>query len=175
MRTFWDQQHDSDTAFASQAETVRAIQSVLRIRHDYLRSKNITNLRHVLTEPQRAELVKEVRREYEQSEEQLSLQKRDVEKAKGKGKTPLQPKGSVAKYMNAQRTGKEGVANYVNSQRTGKGGKGQETGKGSVATYVNAQKQKRWCRHLQCVCGTKQIWEGLAFSGRFDADMLRQA
>ena len=27
---------------------------------------------------------------------------------------------------------------------------------------------------MQRICGTKQIWETLAFTGRFDADMLRE-
>ena len=45
-------------------------------------------------------------------------------------------------------------------------------GRGSLANFVRGQKRKRWCRHLQRVGGTKQIWELLAFSGRFDVDML---
>ena len=62
----------------------------------------------------------------------------------------------------------------------GKGGKGGKVkackgGRGSLATFVRAQKRKRWCRHLQRVGGTKQIWEVLAFSGRFDIPMLLQA
>ena len=38
--------------------------------------------------------------------------------------------------------------------------------------FLKEQKHKRWCRHLQRVCGTKQLWEVLAFSGTFDLDML---
>ena len=38
---------------------------------------------------------------------------------------------------------------------------------------VRQQKHKRWCRHLQRVCGTGQLWEVLAFHGRFDAELLR--
>ena len=41
--------------------------------------------------------------------------------------------------------------------------------------YLRQQKRKRWHRHLQRVAGTKQIWEVLAFSGRFDVEMLVQA
>ena len=37
------------------------------------------------------------------------------------------------------------------------------------------QKCKRWCRHLQRLCGTKQIWEVLAFFGRFDVGRLLEA
>ena len=40
---------------------------------------------------------------------------------------------------------------------------------------MRVQKRKRWCRHLQRVCGTKQIWEILAFTGRFDPDIFRKA
>ena len=36
------------------------------------------------------------------------------------------------------------------------------------------QKRKRWCRHLQRVAGSKQFWEVLAFTGRFDAELLRR-
>ena len=38
---------------------------------------------------------------------------------------------------------------------------------------MRQQKRKRWCRHLQRWCGTKQFWEVLAFSGRFDVQFLR--
>ena len=54
------------------------------------------------------------------------------------------------------------------------GGAAQPTGKGSLAKFVRQQKRKRWCRHLQRVCGTKQIWEVLAYTGRFNVDLLRQ-
>ena len=40
---------------------------------------------------------------------------------------------------------------------------------------MNGQKRKRFHRHLQRVCGTKQIWEVLVFSGRFDVEALTQA
>ena len=46
---------------------------------------------------------------------------------------------------------------------------------GSLTAFLRAQKRKLWCRHLQHVCGTKQIWEIMAFTGRFDADIFRQA
>ena len=83
---------DYDSAFASQEETGRAILAVLRARHEFLRSKNITDLRHKLTEYERAQLVKDVRQEYEDSEEQRALQERDAAKGKAKDKTP--PKGA---------------------------------------------------------------------------------
>ena len=38
---------------------------------------------------------------------------------------------------------------------------------------MRAQKRKRWCCHLNG-CGAKQIWEILAFTGRFDPDTLRK-
>ena len=40
--------------------------------------------------------------------------------------------------------------------------------------FLKDQKHKRWCRHLQRVCGTKQLWEVLAFKGIFDLDMLAE-
>ena len=154
---------DYDTAFASEAETGRAILSILRVRHGFLRSKNITNLRHVLTADERKELVKRVRDEYEHSEEQLLLQQRDAEKFTSKGEA----KGFASKSSSK---GARGA-----SQPVGKGGKVKGKGRGSLATFVRGQKRKRWCRHLQRVGGTKQIWEVLAFSGRFDTEMLLAA
>ena len=37
------------------------------------------------------------------------------------------------------------------------------------------QKRKRWCRHLQRICGAKPIWEVIAFTGRFDHELARKA
>ena len=45
--------------------------------------------------------------------------------------------------------------------------------KQSESKFVKQQKRKRWCRHLQRVCGRKHMWEILAFTGRFDLDILR--
>ena len=41
--------------------------------------------------------------------------------------------------------------------------------------FMRQQKLKRWRQHLQRICGTKAIWEVLAFSGRFDPGWLEQA
>ena len=35
-------------------------------------------------------------------------------------------------------------------------------------------KRKRWHQHVQQVCGSKRTWEVIAFTGRFDEDMLEQ-
>ena len=51
----------------------------------------------------------------------------------------------------------------------------EQVATGSLDTFLEVQKGKRWCRHLQRICGTNQIWEMLAFTGRFEADMLREA
>ena len=147
---------DYDTAFASEAETGRAILSVLRVRHEFLLRKNITDPYHKLTQDERAELVKHVRNDYEHSTEQLALQHRDA--AKGKAKHKSSAKGGRGA-----------------SQPASKGSKAKGKGRGSPADFVRKQKRKRWHRHLQRVCGTKQIWEVLAFSGRFDIDMLLEA
>ena len=45
----------------------------------------------------------------------------------------------------------------------------------SVAQYAKEQKRSRWCRHLQRACGSKQSWEVLAFTGRFDVCFLLAA
>ena len=41
--------------------------------------------------------------------------------------------------------------------------------------YVRGQKRKRWCRHLQRMCGTKSLFEMLAFTGDLDLQKLAQA
>jgi hypothetical protein len=151
-------------AFASQQETWRAIRDVLELRQSYLKSKGIEDLRHVLTSDERAELTKRVRAEYENSEEQRALQDTDADKGKAKGKG-WEGKGAAGK-------GKAKSKGDVQGSLT-RGAPQPATG--SLATFLRAQKRKRWCRHLQRVCGTKQIWEILAFTGRFDADILRQA
>ena len=168
-------QHGSeyDTAFASQEETGRAILSVLKLRHDFLRSKNIDDMRYVLTEPERQELVRVARDQYEQSRQQRALQERDVEKGKARGKSAPQGGHAVPQGPNKGPGGKKG--SHGAPQPAGKGGQAKGAGLGSVAKFVKDQKRKRWHRHLQRVAGTKQIWEVLAFSGRFDVDWLTQA
>ena len=47
--------------------------------------------------------------------------------------------------------------------------------KGGVSHFVRKQLRKRWHRHLQRVCGSKQIWELLAFTGEFDVATLADA
>ena len=37
---------------------------------------------------------------------------------------------------------------------------------------MKQQKRKRWCRHLQRICGAKVLWEVIAFTGRFDPILL---
>jgi hypothetical protein len=148
---------EDSTAFASQEETRQAILSVLQLRQVFLQGKDIDNLRHILSPDERGELAKSARMAYEMSVEQLDLQLRDEEKASAKGK-PLAAKG------------KGKARGKVHAD-----GAAQPTGKGGVAKFVRQQKRKRWCRHLQRICGTKQIWEVLAYTGRFDVDYLRKA
>ena len=38
--------------------------------------------------------------------------------------------------------------------------------------FVKQQKRKRWCRHLQRICGAKVLWEVIAFTGRFEPTLL---
>ena len=47
--------------------------------------------------------------------------------------------------------------------------------KQSQSKFVKQQKRKRWCRHLQRICGAKPIWEVIAFTGRFDHELARKA
>ena len=53
--------------------------------------------------------------------------------------------------------------------------RGREQGAtGCLHTFLESQKGRRWSRHLQSICGTEQIWEMLASTGRFEADILRE-
>ena len=158
-----DDGDDQDTAFASKEETGLAILSVLQQRHDFLRYKGITDMSHILNSDERGELTKRVRDEYEKSEEQVELQDRDAAKGVAKGMTAI----------GAQSTGR-GRGKAKGSGKGRAGGASQPTGKGSVANFVRQQKRKRWCRHLQRVCGTKQIWEVLAYTGNFDVEYIEQ-
>ncbi len=193
MREFWDQSHDDGydpkvllhlsrllfmkrkdaqpaeedvgTAFASQQETARAIASVLRVRHDFLRSNKIDDPRHVLTDSERQELVQRVQKAYWQTPRQRQLERRDAAAAEAAGKSP--PKGKRSQ-------GTQG-ARGAPQPAQGKKSNGKGKGIGSVAKYVKEQKHKRWQLHLQCVCGSKQIWELLAFTGGFDVHWLERA
>ena len=135
---------DEDTAFASKEETGEAILSMLQLRREFLQRKGITDMRHILTDEERAELTKTVLEDYEMSTQQVELQERDTAKGIDKGMTPA-------------------------------GGAAQPTAKGSVAAFEGQQKRKRWCQHLQRTCGSKQIWELLAYTGSFHVDYLREA
>ena len=44
----------------------------------------------------------------------------------------------------------------------------------SLPAFLRTEKKKRWHQHLQQVCGTRQIWKVLAFTGCFDPDSLRE-
>ena len=45
----------------------------------------------------------------------------------------------------------------------------------SESKFLSQQKRKRWCRHLQRICGSKVLWEVVAFTGRFDPIQLSKA
>ena len=135
---------ETSTAFASQEETRRVIVSVLQCRQRFLRSKGILDMFHVLTDDERSEMIAAARKMFEGSPEQLLLQARDFVTGLAKGMA---------------RAGCAGDAP-------------QPTGKGILHPFLREQKHKRWCRHLEHVCGTKQVWEVLAYTGRFDADLL---
>ena len=52
-------------------------------------------------------------------------------------------------------------------RRRGKGGNFQK--------FLKDKRRSRWHLHLQRTCGSKPMWEMLAFTGRFDVAFLRQA
>ena len=157
-----------DSAFASQAETFQAIVSVLQLRQSFLDFKGITDHQRVLTEAERKELVDGARRAYEETEEQVGMQqndviawhelRKDISKGAGEGK------------------GKGGTKGAGKGKGKGRGASQRAKGSGleSLHNYLHQQRRKRWCRHQQRVCGTKQLWEVLAFSGRFDLELLQQ-
>ena len=166
-------------ACASQEETWRAIRDVLELRQSYLKSKGIKDLRHVLTSDERIELTKRARADYEDSEEQRILQDLDIRNGKARGKQ-WRGKGALRRSKaKSEDDGKGACFRGAPQPARGKGkpkSKGhQKVGTGSLDTFLEVQKGKRWRRHLQRICGTKQIWEILAFTGRFEADKLREA
>ena len=69
-----------DFAYATDADTVRAILCVLQVRHNFLQRKQIADKGHVLTERERAELVQYERSQFNNSPEQQVLQAKDEEK-----------------------------------------------------------------------------------------------
>ena len=146
--------------------------SCLSFRSDriFWQEKNIDDLRYVLSDEERGELVRRVRAEYEQTDEQVALQQRDAAVWRGLQSTELR---STGRHKGSRGGGTKGSRGAP--QPAGKGGKAEGAGTGSLTKYVNTQKRKRWHRHLQRICGTKQIWEVLLFSGRFDVRFLSQA
>ena len=133
-------------ALASQEETCRAIGNVLELRHSYLERKGIEDPFHILMDAERDELIKCAKAEYEGSEEQRFLQSADAKKWKPKGKQSKR-KGGKARGRDAP-----------------------QLAQGTLSDFLLTQKKKRWRVHLEEVCGTKEIWEVLAFTGWFHSD-----
>ena len=166
-------------ACASQEETWRAIRDVLELRLSYLKSKGIEDLHHVLTNDERNELIKRARADYEDSEEQRSLHDLDIKKGKHEGRERM-GRGALRRSRAKSGSDAKGARSRPASQPTTRKSKALSKGREKVATgsldnFLEVQKVKRWCRHLESICGTKQIWEMLVFTGRFEADMLREA
>ena len=154
-------------ACASEEETWRAIRDVLEVRQSYLKSKGIQNLRYVLTSDERVEFTKRVRADFEESDAQRILQDLDIENGRkefGGGKAKR--KGS----------GKDAICRGAPQPATGeKKGRGREQdATGCLHSFLESQKRRRWSGHLKRICGGEQIWEMLAFTGGFEADMLRE-
>ena len=151
-----DEAGELDHAFGSEQETFRAIRDVLERRQIYLQSKGIKNLGHKMDEDQRAEFCKEVREEYENLEDQQKKQANDKEV-------------NYATYVDKVRQ------QWVEWRRSGKGRGTPQLAMVNSATFVNNQKRKRWHRHLQRICGTKQVWEILSFTGCFEPALIQAA
>ena len=126
---------------------------VLELRQSYLASKGIENLRHVLTPEERAEFIKRVREEFENSEEQRDLQDADVRKGKAGGKG-WKSKGATSKGKGTTRGAPQPAT-------------------ASLAAFLRTQKRRRWHRHMQKTFGSKHMWEILASTGRMDPNILR--
>ena len=141
---------------SSEQETFRAIRDVLERRQIYLQSKGIKNLDHKMDEDQRAEFCKEVREEYENLEDQQTRQAHDKEV-------------NYAAYVVKVRQ------QWVEWARDGKGRGAPQPVMVNSATFVKNQKRKRWHRHLQRICGTKQVWEILSFTGCFEPALIQAA
>ena len=107
-----------------------------------------------------------VREKFESAADQLRLQERAAQTRRKELAEARAAAGGAAQPANRRGKGKgRGKAHA--------GGAAQPTKLGSVAEYVNLRKRSRWCRHLRRACGTKHIWEMLAFTGRFDVKLLR--
>ena len=57
----------------------------------------------------------------------------------------------------------------------GKGCGASQPAAGCLKSFLKKQRRNRWFRHLQRVFGRRPTWETLAFTGRFDPDILRAA
>ena len=145
-----------DHAFASEQETFLVIRGVLERRWIYLQRKGIKNPGHILDEDQRAEFCKEVRKEYENLEDQQTRQASDKDV-------------NYAAYVVKVRQ------QCVEWARDGKGRGAPQPVMVNSATFVKNQKRKRWHRHLQRICGTKQVWENLSFTGCFEPALIQAA
>ena len=97
---------------------------------------------------------------YEQTDLQRELQDRDVATCVAKGKTLSKGSRGAPQPGRRDRRGR-GKGSLEELSREGK-------------NFVKSRKRSRWCRHLQRISGTKQIWEVLTFSGFFDVPMLEQ-
>ena len=153
---------DQMSSVASQEQTAKTILEVLEQRRVFLRDKNITDMRHVLTPQERGEIASKVRGLYDDSPEQQKLRERDA--------------ADQTEVLEKARLADAGGASQPTSKGRGKGQKGKAK-RGprldSVTQYVKKRQRSRWCRHLQRRYGDKAIWEMLAFTGVFDPEQLR--
>ena len=140
-------------AFASQERTCRAIQDVLELRQSYLRSNGIELVFNSLSNKQRVELVERAREQFENSQEQQDLERRD---------------GRIW-----ARKQKERDSNGASRRGNWTGRSARQPAQEILRVFLDSKKQKRWCQHLHDVYGTQRIWEILAFTGTFDPCTFR--
>ena len=140
-------------AFASQERTCRAIQDVLELRQSYLRSNGIELVFNSLSNKQRVGLVERAREQFENSQEQQDLKRRD---------------GRIW-----ARKQKERDSNGASRRGNWTCRSARQPAQERFKAFLEKQKQMRWCQHLHDVYGTQRIWEILAFTGTFDPCTFR--
>ena len=140
-------------AFASQERTCRAIQDVLELRQSYLRSNGIELVFNSLSNKQRVGLVERAREQFENSQEQQDLERRD--------------------YRIWARKQKERDSNGASRRGNWTCRSARQPAQERFKAFLEKQKQMRWCQHLHDVYGTQRIWEILAFTGTFDPRTFR--
>ena len=140
-------------------ETRSCIQALLQRRRKYIHYRDIREQNYVFQDDDRKEVMKMCKDEYQATDEQLKLQKRDSWKVREAGKA-----GMTGKKGKGGKKGKEG--------KSGGASQPGKPGLGPNGVAVRNGKHSRFARHLQRVGGTMQLCELILFTGRVDPDFL---